>query len=274
MSIRSALLDPLRVEPPRSPETLAFAILALRGSQLHSTKLLSLQLSNGAWPGAPGGPPNCFHTALAVLALGARAERGLQWLLDTEPIESHWFYKWRFRLFDRQVRFDPTKTGWPWVEGTVSWVAPTAMSILAVHSWRRDHPRLNSAAAMLVDRACPAGGWNAGNSVVFGVHLDPHPDFTAMALLALAVTPGVASAALLDRSLDYLATQRHSSDSAYSLAWATLALAAHQDRRASAVRERLAASLTINASRPLPHTAAIGALALEEPIFRFQELNP
>ena len=38
---------------------------------------------------------------------------------------------------------------------------------------------------MLLDRACPDGGWNAGNGVVYGTALAPHPDDTAIALLAL-----------------------------------------------------------------------------------------
>ncbi len=37
---------------------------------------------------------------------------------------------------------------------------------------------------MLLDRVCPGGGWNAGNGVVYGVALAPHPDDTAIALLA------------------------------------------------------------------------------------------
>jgi hypothetical protein len=38
--------------------------------------------------------------------------------------------------------------------------------------------RLRLGAAMLLDRACPGGGWNAGNAVVYGVPLRPHIDAT------------------------------------------------------------------------------------------------
>jgi len=34
---------------------------------------------------------------------------------------------------------------------------------------------------MLLDRACPEGGWNAGNAVVYGVPLRPHIDATSLA---------------------------------------------------------------------------------------------
>jgi hypothetical protein len=38
---------------------------------------------------------------------------------------------------------------------------------------------------MLIDRACPDGGWNAGNGIVLGTALAPHIDTTAIAVLAL-----------------------------------------------------------------------------------------
>ena len=45
--------------------------------------------------------------------------------------------------------------------------------------------RIRLGTEMLLDRACPAGGWNAGNGVVLGSPLKPHIDPTAIALLAL-----------------------------------------------------------------------------------------
>jgi hypothetical protein len=45
--------------------------------------------------------------------------------------------------------------------------------------------RLRLGAEMLLDRACPGGGWNAGNAVVYGVPLRPHIDATAIALAGL-----------------------------------------------------------------------------------------
>jgi hypothetical protein len=37
---------------------------------------------------------------------------------------------------------------------------------------------------MLLDRACVGGGWNSGNSVVYGLPLLPHVEATAIALCA------------------------------------------------------------------------------------------
>ena len=77
---------------------------------------------------------------------------------------------------------------------------------------------------MLIDRTCPGGGWNAGNGVVYGSALAPHPDDTAVALLALnnrTQHPVVhASVKWLERTAPTLTAP-------WSLAWAILALAAH-----------------------------------------------
>jgi hypothetical protein len=78
---------------------------------------------------------------------------------------------------------------------------------------------------MLIDRACPGGGWNAGNGVVYGAAVAPHPDDTAIALLALRDRPQVS---LLETSLDYLERTAPTLTAPWSLAWAILALAAHR----------------------------------------------
>jgi hypothetical protein len=77
---------------------------------------------------------------------------------------------------------------------------------------------------MLLDRACPAGGWNAGNGVVYGTSLAPHPDDTAVALLALkdqAKEPAVI------RSLEWLEATAPNLQAPWSLAWAIIALATY-----------------------------------------------
>ena len=225
------------------------------------------------------GPPNAFQTALAVLALRSwrdqsvtvAARRGIQWLSSLEPAEIHWLWKWKFRFFDRQVRFDPDKFGWPWVEGTVSWVAPTALTMLALEVWQFRSSRIDRATAMLLDRACPSGGWNAGNSVVFGVALDPHPDFTAVALLAL-VGRTSAQADPIRKALEYLSIKLMSCRSAYSLAWGVLALNAYGDPRAEQLRYQLESILTSPLLDNLqPRILALAALALEQPAFTFRE---
>jgi hypothetical protein len=77
---------------------------------------------------------------------------------------------------------------------------------------------------MLMDRACPGGGWNAGNGVVYGAAVAPHPDDTAIALLALRDRP---QDQLVQNSVDYLERTGPTLTAPWSLAWAILALAAH-----------------------------------------------
>jgi hypothetical protein len=126
---------------------------------------------------------------------------------------------------------------------------------------------------MLADRACPDGGWNAGNAVVFGVDLDPHPDFTAMAVLALSY-PGLAHESLLRKALSYLAARIERSSSAYSLAWAAMALSANGHGYAGHTRSQLERCTTARFERLPQRVLALAALALEDPPYLFQEVPP
>ena len=143
------------------------------------------------------------------------------------------------------------------------------MVMLAHRAWRRDSVRLATAEAMLLDRACPEGGWNAGNSEVFGVPLDPHPDFTAMALLALN-SPSRELLPIVARSLDYLPDRLATSESLYSLAWAGLALTAWRHAGAQPVARRLHDRLARTIPTTVPvRTLALAILATEVPPFSF-----
>jgi hypothetical protein len=175
-------------------------------------------------------------------------------------------------LFDRQVQFDSRKSGWPWVEGTVSWVAPTAMAMLAHRAWGRKTNRLNEAAEMLIDRACPQGGWNAGNSVVFGVSLNAHPDFTAMALMALRDSE-YKHASAVSKALDYLGSRFNGSRSPYSLAWAVMALTAYGDSKVGALRRSLETAIDGNFREAPIAVLALAALALETPVYAIGDVR-
>ena len=79
---------------------------------------------------------------------------------------------------------------------------------------------------MLRDRACPQGGWNAGNGIVFGSALTPHTDTTAIALLALAENADPADV----QGLNWLRAAFVKCSSAYSLAWSAVAFLMHLHR--------------------------------------------
>ena len=163
------------------------------------------QNPDGSWaplhPEASSCWPASWATSLAVLALlrtkpDARGiQRAVEWLCSSRGIESHWLWRWKFKTVDTQVRFDPDKFGWNWAPGTVSWVIPTALAILALRTAAKHNfgsansqRRIQLGIEMLLDRVCPGGGWNAGNGVAFGVALAPHVEATALALLALQKT--------------------------------------------------------------------------------------
>jgi hypothetical protein len=185
------------------------------------------------------------------------------WLDETAGREGHWLWRWKFRWFDRRVKFDTSKYGWPWIDGTVSWVAPTALAVIAHRVWKRPSPRVERGMSMLLDRACSSGGWNAGNSEAFGVSLTAHPDFTAMGLIALR-SCGVHAHPAVRSAEDYLSSRLAASEATYSLAWALLALR-NNPKIVSTLRARLLKSVKLDAGAKPTISLALAALALEDP---------
>lgn len=222
-------------------EPTALAILALPSNLLRERDrairfLFQIQNPNGSWPAfSEDSAEGSGFTGLAAYALhcsgvkGTANDRASRWLLQSRGWESHWLWKWKFRTTDRHVRFDPDKFGWPWMPQTVSWVVPTSYSLLALRngiaSPQRDllQHRIRRSVEMLYDRICPGGGWNAGNGVVYGVPLAPHPDATALALLALLGEP---LNDFITASLHWLERRAESLLAPWSLAWTILALRA------------------------------------------------
>lgn len=224
-------------------EPTCFALLASRSDERSARAravhfLLHIQNPNGSLPAFGGDDAEgCGLTGLALFALqrcgirGEPIERAIRWLLSLRGWESHWLWKWKFRTTDRHVRFDPDKFGWPWTPETVSWVVPTAFSLLALKHLPAASQtelvrfRIERGVEMLFDRACPNGGWNAGNGVVYGEPMTPHLDATALALLALRNEPSNQS--LVVASLDWLQRRSRTCLAPWSLSWAILSLHAY-----------------------------------------------
>ena len=274
-----------RLSPGRFLEPACLAITALRReprSELTAAveTLEALQNEDGSWPTFVGDETEgCWVTALVVLTLlardrrGPRLDRAARWLLKAEGREAHWLWRRRFQTIDNKVQFDPAKFGWSWVPNTTSWVIPTAFALIALQQARlRGYnaaqltERIDLGISMLFDRMCPAGGWNSGNGVAFGVPLAPHIDATSIALLALAShekEPGV------QRALELLVRRLPGCPSPYSVAWGVLASAAYR-RSSPEVRESLrgrAEELIRLVDNPTSIddncTLAVSALALE-----------
>jgi squalene cyclase len=218
----------------------ALALGSLPGGVLGRAQefLLHTQNPNGSWPAFAGDDTDgAWVTSLAVMALRdvvaaipARLQ-GVHWLMSCAGREGNWFWKWKFRTTDRHVRFDPDKFGWPWFPDTISWVVPTAFAVLALNQLAcscgglEQVPfRVERGIEMLLDRACPGGGWNAGNGVVYGAAVAAHADDTAIALLALS---GQNRDPVVESSVQYLERIAPTLSAPWSLAWAILALAAY-----------------------------------------------
>lgn len=266
-------------------EPTCLAVLALRKrskSRLENALgfIRRWQHPDGSWP-AVGGTSHdgCWVTALAILTMIVATgdadglSTAIDWLLREHGRESALVWRLKFRFLDTGVRFDPAKYGWNWVPGTTSWVIPTAFAILALRHAkdiasareRLAAERIKLGIEMLLDRMCPGGGWNAGNSIAFGVPYKPYIDVTGIALLALH---GEENGAGVQGSLRWLAKVLPSCPSPYSLAWGTLALAAYRNRDADGENALVAATEALQvAIEKTPEldvtTAAACALALE-----------
>jgi hypothetical protein len=255
-----------------SIEATCFAELALANTHPGRTGklLLHAQRDDGAWPAFVGDPDASWTTALAISTLSAlndsspAPQRAVAWLLNTRGREGHWLWRWKFKTSDRQVHFDPDKFGWPWISGTNSWVIPTAFSLIALKQFtactrsKLSAGRIRTGVDMLLDRACVGGGWNAGNSVVYGVALAPQVEPTAIALLALQDEP---QSELIRQSLAWLKAQTAGRHSVSGLAWAILTLFIYQEQILE-LKERLA-GIVADGVRIRNHaTLATAALAL------------
>jgi hypothetical protein len=193
---------------PSATEPTAWAVLALQALEESSGAALAsaadwlwrAQMAEGAWPTASGKEPGCWVSALACLALIGQkgssqdaVSRGANWLCETWPAEGNllWRLRQRNQKTDTVVHQDHSLRGWGWTPNTASWVEPTAYILIMLQNIPAQHrpsqadKRLRLGEKMLHDRACPGGGWNAGNPLVYGVPGVPRISPTVWALLAL-----------------------------------------------------------------------------------------
>jgi hypothetical protein len=89
------------------------------------------------------------------------------------------------------------------------------------------HHRAQEAQQLLLSRQLSVGGWNYGNTVVFGQELHPMPETTGMALQAVADVP---PRSRVEKSLSYLRSQAPSLRTPFSAAWAILGLRAWREQ--------------------------------------------
>lgn len=211
----------------------ALATLGMREDLVQSarSRLAEDQMEDGRLSVSPNHPQAFWPTPLAILAWHASPShrepqsRALEILLATAG--KHWK-----KSEDAVICNDPSIRGWPWIENTHSWVEPTAVVLMALDlTGYGDHERAREARLMLLDRQLELGGWNYGNTSVFGQKLRPMAVSTGLALNALARR---VPREIVEKSISYLKSQVGHLCTPLSLSWAFLGLGAWGERPANA----------------------------------------
>jgi hypothetical protein len=250
-------------------ESTCWAILALarhQGAALDIAPLRGWPAENGWLIDVPGTPVNVTFNALAAVVLlqhpeGTRlAAPIVKNLVSTQGIA--------LQPSDA-IRQDQSLQAWPWIDQTFSWVEPTAWALLALKKALRVGAESSSAIdarihvgeRLLVDRACRQGGWNYGNSNVYGQELWPYVPTTALGLIAMQDrrTEAVVGAALQSLQKDSQ-TER----SAVALALAAICLRIY-GVAGSAVEKGLTEHLEFSRSIGNVLGLAMGLYALSGP---------
>ena len=251
---------------------------AATSSRLEPTCWASLALGNTVerrvleqWPCAEGlllerdrGTPNYAFHAQALIALralnlehtaGNRRLLGALQRVKGTPLPPS--------TINRQ---DNSLQAWSWIDGTFSWVEPTAWSLLALKQWSAsrgavtDRTRIVVAEQMLIDRCCARGGWNYGNANMLGQELKPFVPTTAIALLSLQDRQSLPE---VGRSVAFLEREATSERSGTALALALMALRAY-GRSTDALRQILLAQLPTTLNLGKVTSVAMSLYALSE----------
>ena len=224
--------------------------------------LAAIQRVDGAVPICASMPSPCWPTTVGLLAwLGAPASCGSSY--ETACAQSaRWLTKTEGRPIEQNSRFfehDTTLIGWPWIEGTHSWIEPTALAILALDAaGHTNHDRVRDGLQVIENRALEAGGWNYGNTRVLNSTLRPFCSSTGLALMALA---GRHPSTNIDKAIAFLERKLPGVRSPISLGWGLLGLAAW-DRRPHEADDWLAEAVDRSMQeRPNPHHDALLLLA-------------
>jgi hypothetical protein len=185
--------------------------------------LMREQLPDGRLCVSKTHPASYWPTPLAILAWQDSPssrdaqQRAIRFLLATTGLHFP-------RTSDTPWAHDSLLKGWPWVDGSHSWVEPTAMCVMALQATGYgSHDRVLEAVRMLVDRQLPHGGWNHGNTMIFGKQLHPMSESTGAALAGLA---GLVERGAVESSLAYLQGEVTRLRTPISLGWSLLGLAA------------------------------------------------
>lgn len=220
----------LLLNNPSRPDVTAWALLALRSCGETGALVVeagdylkAYQQENGSVLMAEEESAAVWITYVAAWAWQGMpefevcAKKALNYILS---ISGNWSY-----INAWGMAHDQSLKGWPWVAGTSSWVDSTALALLALRSAGLEgHGRYVEGIKLLKNRELPSGGWNCGNTIVYGTELRPTPESTAMALTLLDIRNArhVSSVQLLRQYL-------RPATGPLTLAWGLMAIGTKKD---------------------------------------------
>jgi hypothetical protein len=263
-------------------EATALALLALQSAfkkaiepaaQKAKTWLVERQNVNGSWPLNDSLKGSSWSTALAIIALSASGDsfkdriiKAGNWTLDQEGSKPGILAKLILGLtFQKKaVQLNEDLIGWSWTPNSFSWVEPTSYFLLALKKIRRDlssktvEERIQQGELMIYDRMCDNGGWNYGNSAVYGDRLWPYPDTTAIALIALQDHRERKENQVSLRALGEMAKN---ADSGLALSWSAICASLYGQEGAE-LRHRLVERFTKTKFLGETKAIALGILAM------------
>ena len=193
----------------------------------------SWQQPDGSWPPTADAAISGWGTALCLTLAHLRGEvdgtymKGVAYLLKTVGTESELWRRALARIGLVNPGRDLSLKGWPWKEGTSSWVEPTAHTLIALKKAYAVLPapqlteRIHSGEALLLDVRCKDGGWNYGSPWTLGEDQRSYPETTALALL------GLQGRAEAGSSIDLAKSRLPETPSSLARAWITIALRLH-----------------------------------------------
>ncbi|WP_051360860.1 prenyltransferase/squalene oxidase repeat-containing protein [Desulfuromonas sp. TF] len=210
------------------PDSTAWAVMAFSAVDLNHASiapalrsLTRSQSGDGGVALLPEYPQACWPTPLAILAwmnfqeCAEPLQRAISFLLHFTGVHGD-------NPVGSPLAHNTALKGWPWIADTHSWVEPTALSVIALRSaGHRGHSRIAEAVEMLMDRQLHDGGWNYGNTEVYGQQLSPMPDSTGLALCALS---GLITEKEVIGSIAYLNETVPEIRTPFSLSWGLLGL--------------------------------------------------